>query len=501
MVEEMRDNKISKKTISETLFVFESVYNDLLEAGIENDTQVNVRVAKIFGETRIRLMYQGEVYVPVSGNVETTEDIIMQAFADKIHHSYFNGYNNIYITVQREYSRALFQGFAALALGIVVYAILRFITGQEFMQNLDDKIIFPLEVAYANCVLMVGAPVTFFSLLSHVFNAYIASGSARMRRIQFGAIVSSIFAIVLATVMSALLSSLLYVGLKGLWLSEELSVNVAIDELIKSLVPTSIFSPFDTLAPFPLILLTLLTAFALCSSGEYFEKMKGFIDAGYALFSRMLTAVVYVSPLFCFLAIIDMLIDAGVEVTAWMVLGFILIMFSTVVLIVFYFIRLDAGGVKIKPFVGKLGTLLRENLSINSSIDAVPFNIRYCTIEYGMNKEIVKEQLPILAQINLDGNCYYITLTAMTMVLASGGTLSWFQVVAVGLLVLMLSLGAPNQPGSCLIGMVIIINYMDVPDFVPVAILTELLLGSWQNLINVFGDIVAVAIDDAKSKS
>ena len=82
----------------------------------------------------------------------------------------------------------------------------------------------------------------------------------------------------------------------------------------------------------------------------------------------------------------------------------------------------------------------------------------------------------------------------------SGTKVELFQVLTIGLLVLMLSLGAPNQPGSCVIGLLIIFNYMNQYEFIPVATFGELILGSVQNLFNVFGDIVTVAVVDQNIK-
>ena len=46
-------------------------------------------------------------------------------------------------------------------------------------------------------------------------------------------------------------------------------------------------------------------------------------------------------------------------------------------------------------------------------------------------------------------------------------------IAAVAVLVLFLSLGAPNQPGSVLIGLIILMNYLGIDDLLPVAILCD----------------------------
>ena len=105
-----------------------------------------------------------------------------------------------------------------------------------------------------------------------------------------------------------------------------------------------------------------------------------------------------------------------------------------------------------------------------------------------------------MAQINLDGNCFLITLTALIFISVSGTGIDLFHIGSIGVLVLFLSLGAPNQPGSCLIGMLIIFYHMDAPQLMPLALFTEVMFGGMQNLINVLGDIVTIVVDDARVK-
>ena len=144
--------------------------------------------------------------------------------------------------------------------------------------------------------------------------------------------------------------------------------------------------------------------------------------------------------------------------------------------------------------------MILENKRINSAIDAVPFNIRYCTRYYGMDRKWLSDRLPLLAQINLDGNCYLITLCTMLFIFLLGMEISWVQIVVILVLIVFLSFGSPNQPGSLLIGMLIITMYLHADGMITVAIFSEVLFGHIQNLINVIGDIVTVAIEECKCK-
>lgn len=87
-------------------------------------------------------------------------------------------------------------------------------------------------------------------------------------------------------------------------------------------------------------------------------------------------------------------------------------------------------------------------------------------------------------------------MIALAFLIMSGTQYTGRDIAVVGALVFFLSLGAPNQPGSCLIGMLIILNYMNVPEMMPFAIICEVFFGGLLNLTNVTGDIITVVCEE-----
>ena len=116
-----------------------------------------------------------------------------------------------------------------------------------------------------------------------------------------------------------------------------------------------------------------------------------------------------------------------------------------------------------------------------------------------MERRRIADKFTILAQINLDGNCYLIMLMGMLFIFMMVSQASWYHVIVIAIMVVFLSLGAPNQPGSILIGMLIITFYLQADELILVAIYAEVFFGALQNAINVVGDIVTVAIEEQKS--
>ena len=131
--------------------------------------------------------------------------------------------------------------------------------------------------------------------------------------------------------------------------------------------------------------------------------------------------------------------------------------------------------------------MLRENYKIGSALDAAPYNIRYCSRVF---------------QLDLDGNCFFLTFITLTLMFISGTDVTWVNIVMIAVLVFFLSLGAPNQPGSALIGIMIILFYMDAQSQIPLAILCEAAFGGLLNLTNIVGDVITtMEVNHVKKKS
>ena len=497
--ERLRKNNISKEIRIETLLVVDALFNNMLNQGFD-DTLMTIKVIKSFGEINTIIRFKGEPFAALRnepGN-SAPEDSILTAYEDKFDCNYWNGFNHIRIAVKRSIKSSLIAGLIAIFSAILVYIPINACISLDAQLILADKIVFPLVKMFSNAMLMVGAPITFFSLLKNLSDIYVISESNYVgRRLQIKTIITSVIAVILAIgssfIIALLMSNQLNELSEGTWIGGK---TPSFSEMIDSLMPSSIFAPFDTIMPIPLIFVAMIVTYALCTAGKYFDIIKMAIDIGYTLFSRMLHVVMYAFPFFCFLALLFPLLGEGYE-TLIMILSVIaLLAASLVVLAAFYLIRLLIGGVKLRPFFKHFLPFIKENYNIGSAIDAVPFNIRYCTRKYGMARNRISDKFSVLAQLNLDGNCYLIMLIGMLFVFMMGDRASWYHILVIAILVVFLSFGAPNQPGSILIGSLIVALFLQGDILIPTAVYLELFFGGIQNIINVTGDLVTIAIEE-----
>jgi len=500
----MKQNRISDKSILETKLLFEALFQDMIEQGFGEDTVLTVKTQNAFGELNIKMGFEGESYVPTMKKDPANlspELKIVEAYSDKVGYRYRLGYNRISIVVKRNYSSSLLYCFFAIILALLISTPLIAFMSSDDLRSLDTSYIKPLIKQFANAMLMIGAPVTFFSLINNLTDIYIISEkSSSARKLQVKTIVTSMIAILLALITGVFIAIVMNAHHGYLGSSGTFATGLNATEFIDSLVPSSIFEPFETYMPFPIIIVALLLTYALCSIGEYFDAVHRFINICLAIFSKMVTVVMFTLPFFCFLTVLSLLLRDGESRILVLVEYVAVVAVSLIVIAAFYLVRLLIGKVDVLNFAKHLPTLLWENYKIGSAIDAVPFNIRYCARKYGFSRKRLAEKLPILAQTNQDGNCFLIMLIAMIFIFLLGIDVSWLQIVGIGFLVLFLSVGAPNQPGSIVIGMLIITFYLQADELISIAIFAEVFFGPTQNIINVLGDIVTVAIEEQKAR-
>ena len=489
---------VSKQIASETLLVFEAVLSLIRMQGFAEDTIIDISGDSKYGNFSLKIGFEGKRFDPSYDGEDglSPELKIVDGFGEKVSYSYHHGYNVMRISVKVTPKAFIVSCGISILVALAAYIIISLFTDAETQRVLLEDYLFPVETLFGNALLMVGPPVTMLSLLKNVSDVFIASErSSNTHRLWVKAILTSCFAIALAFATSFFMSTI--IDQKGYYAGyvEEVT-DYSFASMVLQLVPASIFEPFEAVSPVPLIFLAALTTYALCHASTYFDKLKTAINALYELTSWMLRAVMVALPFFCFMAFLDGLLDRGFAsllYVAEMVLsisGGVLILFAT------YAIRLLVKGVKVGPFVKKLLPLLRENIAIGSSIDAVPYNIRYCARNFGMSREKLSTDLPVMAQLSLDGNCFILMYAAMVCIYMRGEDIPLASVFAIAALVLFLELGAPNQPGGILVGTLIIITFLNLPSMLRLAIFMEVLLGSAQNIINVISNIVSMAEDE-----
>ena len=501
----LSESSVSGEIARDVGLVFETLFGSILAQGAGPDTVLEVSEHKRFGSVRLTIGFEGDRYNPRAdiGGFDSQGAELLRAYDDKIDYGYQLGCNSIVVSIRRRGGTWILSNIGAMLIGIVVYAVMANTLDQQAQDVIARDYLYYIGTLFSSAALMISAPVTLFSLLKNAAEAFIIEKRySNVRRLWFRVFGTSVGAVLLAMIMGWFLSSTLDVSVLVPSEHTAATLSLSFADIIAEIVPKSIVEPLETMAPLPLIVLSVMCTYALCSVGEHFDVLKKGIDACYALFARMLNLVFVALPFFGFLAVLYTLLADGPRVLLSIFLLSVIILLSLFLLLFVYALRLGFSRVKLTAFMKGLPALLSENLKINSAIGAVPFNVRYCSKTYGMDRRRLARDLPVLAQVNRDGNCYLLMMVALMAVFPNGvETTSMLEIDILALLVLFLSLGAPNQPGGILVGTVIIANYLNMHEMWILGVFLEVFLGRAQNAANVLGDIVMVAIDDAKDKA
>ena len=501
----LRRCRLSKEIVSENSLVFETLFNDILLKGFPEETEIKIETGYSIGNPVIKIGFSGARYVPIGAD-DPEKNIkykIIKAYEDKLNYDYRQSYNIIRISLKRAYAPHLILCAVGFLAAILAYTLLLQTTDSTARNALASNWVAPMETLFANAILMIGTPMTFFSILKNLLVTHVISErSSGIRKLQQKTAATSVAAAGLAILFGFLMKMLSnHIGGDYEDLVIQGFTQKDLPQMIASLMPSDIFEPFKLYSPYPLILLSLLIIIALRSVDNQFDRLKNAVDACYVLFSKMLNLVMLLLPVFCFFSFLHLLLECGFAELIGVLMSWALVLLGVGLLLSVYALRLKLAGIKVNEFIRKIKPILRENIMINSAIDAVPFNIRQCSKIFGISRNELEDAMPVLAQINLDGNCFIIMAITMILIVSGGAALPWWNYLLLAVLVVFLSVGAPNQPGSILIGMLIIFQYLKITDVLHVAIYCEVLLGTVQNLVNVIGDIVMTVIDDRKKQS
>lgn len=490
-------------TDSELMRLFEALFRRVVSQVDDTDNELEISSVTKLGRTDVYIKFAGKRFLLPEDDEPLDEDAtVIENFSDKFSCSYQNGDNVIQISVGHSAWSFVLPNLVAVAAAIIVAVILEFSIDGAAREMLTKEWIAPLEKMFTNALLMIGAPMTLFSLLKNVTDSFIVAGRhSSSRRLFIKSMSSSVVVVALALIVGFVFVQWV---LSKTGVTQQFDIgfaNWSLAAAVDEIIPSSIIQPFETISPVPMIFVAVIIVVALNTIGKSFNKLKPAIDICYDLFSGILGILMAAFPFAVFLLFLEVLLAKNglQEFMEIFFLG-IIVFVCTIPLLLLYALRLKAHGIRVGEFVSKLWPLVKENFVIGSVIDAVPYNTRYCMQYFGISRERLNRELPILAQTSLDGNCFILMLLAAIYIFFAGCEVSWFNIAVVALIVMFLSFGAPNQPGSILIGMLVILTYLKSDTAISLALCFELFCGGLQNILNVISSVVTVAENECLEK-
>lgn len=503
----LKKYKVPEELVRENCLVFEEVFLRIAKQNSDNIPEITISIQKRTFEVKITVDYYGERFDMDFNAVDQMDlsSVILNRYADKLGRKYRNRHNVIEIIVKRSYDRIGWWCLIATAAAVLIYLLSLMFNANDLLVKVNGAFIYPLEATFGNALVMIAAPVTFFSLVTNITDCYvIADNRTSIGKMAFRIIGSGIIATILA--------GALYYVIKltpvfeiftngGKYALDRNRLVDSVSSTIQNIVPKDIFNAFVDISPLPLLLLAILTAAAICTTNTHFGDIKKLNDSIYALFSRILSIIIMVIPIAMFLSILDVLASEGFKGLLGIATITIIQLIGAVVMIAFIGVRVAVGGVNPISFYKKCIPAIVENFKINSTIEALPYNTRFCAKTFGISMNRLDKELPILSQVCQTGNSFMIMISSVLIMNYAEININTQALIVLALLIVLLSIGAPGQDGSLAMGMIIVFAFTGISfDMMAFIIYIEVIMGRSLPVLNTLSSMASLVVMDKNEK-
>lgn len=427
-------------------------------------------------------------------------------FGGKIIHEYRDYLSQAYISGTNHVDISLAYGhfwqrsdFIKIGVAILFFCLLYGLTGREEMYKSTSAII----DFYVGCLQTIAGPCVCFALAGAIINLYQHFHHNRgLVRIFIWYLTTSLVAVGIG------LSSIFV--FENLHLFDDISMRIvtntvlpnSLSAYLKLFTFSNIVQIFEISFPLPMLMLSFLVGLAACASfGPEGNAIKQGIAALDNLFAKMLSLIYTGLPFIATLIIATVcLLDGPLRVLYNICLWLMCFFFFVGVLFLFYAVKLQLDGISIKEFLLDYGEILKRDFMIGSNIDALPFNQRMLRRKLtNIETSELRNSLLLGSKVNMTGNCLIISFFSMLMIYSADIKIIPFLVFNIGLIIILLSVGAPNQPGSFLLGMVFIVSFLGMStESYFVIIIMEYILGRTYSCLNCLDDIILMVVENKK---
>lgn len=274
-------------------------------------------------------------------------------------------------------------------------------------------------------------------------------------------------------------------------------VDFTFENIIKKLVPCTLESIKDFFFGgyiFFVIVIALLSSFII-SKTKAKEKYthglvfcKGYLD-------KVLKLVIFFTPLAVFSLVSNLIVNNAME-TFKMGLVYILCAYGISVLIIFIVMILPVWIIaKINPitYIRKVSKVWLMTISSQSSVATLPYTIRVCNEDFGVDTKITDIVVPLGCTIHMCGGAVSFALLGLFVTQLNGITVTLPLFLLMILISTLINMAAPGIPGG---GKVIGASYLSFlgigfESFYGIYIAIYTFLDMSYTTLNVTGDISA----------
>jgi aerobic C4-dicarboxylate transport protein len=263
-----------------------------------------------------------------------------------------------------------------------------------------------------------------------------------------------------------------------------------------SIIPNSFFDAFATGDLLQVLLIAILSGFAISRMGSLGERIGGAIDIAGRMFFRIIGIIVHIAPIGAFGAMAFTVGAYGVG-ALWNLSELILTFYGASILFVLLVVGgiARAAGFSILRFIAYLKDELLIVLGTSSSETVLPHMMQKME-RLGASKAVVGLVIPTGYSFNLDGTNIYMTLATLFLAQATNAHLTLAQELTILAIAMLTSKGASGVTGA---GFVTLAATLAIVPDIPIQALAILVgidkfMSECRALTNLIGNGVATIV-------
>jgi aerobic C4-dicarboxylate transport protein len=307
----------------------------------------------------------------------------------------------------------------------------------------------PIGTGFVALIKMMIAPVIFCTIVIGVGSIAKAATVGKIGGLAIGYfLVMSTFALGIGLIVGNIIHPGAGLNISGASY-QSTAEPVGVQDFILGIIPATLFSSLTGGSVLQVLLVALLTGFALQSLGAKGVPVIEAVKSLQALVFRILSMILWVAPLGAFGAIAGVVGATGwsaVVSLATLMIAFYITCFIFVVVVLGLLLK-AVTGVNIFRLIGYLGREYLLIIGTSSSEAALPRLI--AKMEHaGVSKPVVGITVPTGYSFNLDGTAIYLTMASLFIANAMGKPMSIPEQAGLLAFMIIASKGAAGVTGA-----------------------------------------------------
>ena len=349
-----------------------------------------------------------------------------------------------------------------------------------------------LGTIYINLLKMMIVPILFFGISSALASSKRA-GAITLKTILLFIIMFSVSYLICYGLFSVIQPGVGFNFIPVEW--NGTTVSTSFEEFFVAIFPNNIIQAMANNSILPVILFAFIFGVALRHTTQTVsERLITTLNCFNLAFNKMLEYVLYFTPIGIFALMGSTVATYGSQILttcaiyvgcAW--LGCLIIALIVMILPVWIYCHINPI-----EYIKRISKIWLITLSTCGSAATLPYTIKICNEEFGIDKEITDIVVPLGCTIHMCGGAVSFSLLALFNCQMYGITITPIMFITMLVAAILINMGAPGIPGG---GVVIGASYLALIgcplDFIGVYAGFYRLLDMAYTTMNVSGDIAA----------